>query len=505
MRFLAAIACLVAIAGHSLGQPTLAVGAALADVARYPGDKTRIRYLWIDHDKAAERQLAWQVCSGWIHGQSRQPNLVPPAVILTNGTVANPFALQGNQWLTAELIRVNLDDYRFSPKVWDDLGFQDPYFHLVLQARTGTDKETGKPIYLDGKTWRFGAQETILASAPWLAETQQDAANITALLLATQCQTPILRADNFIWQIAIQDQRKVGYYGLLEIKDQRSYERTVGFDPKADVDPGFLDEVIAAVGKSDSRVAEQNRRVERRQGLSPYWVTKDNKSTEKEERNPLRTLNGTLRYDALEAYGQNPCGFWVTGLFNEQGKRIDSAPDFVGHDTTTHDNDGRIHVGLSCFSCHRDGGLQDVADYFRRFGAGNRPRPLQTIDPKRVSALRHYAAPLEPYLQRDRERYAASLFAVTGLKPAEFAVKLRQYYAAYDRGVTLERAIKDTGFHDLQERLEKYTNKTLQADTVLATWLLPVGQQGTVGIEDYHQSFNTLQLQARGFAKWPTK
>lgn len=41
---------------------------------------------------------------------------------------------------------------------------------------------------------------------------------------------PIVEARNFVWQTAINKQRKAGYYSWLGIKDRASFEQLVRYD-----------------------------------------------------------------------------------------------------------------------------------------------------------------------------------------------------------------------------------------------------------------------------------
>lgn len=528
MRIISALILLLITFAPVFGQPTVAVAAALNDQRTNPLLAPHVRHLQIKQGTGEEKLLQWQTISALLHGQSRNRQIYPPQIVLTSGEVKHVNQMKPEDWASASLIRVDLNEYHFSVKTWDELGFQDPYFHLVVQGSNvifSKDKD-GNQIWKDSSgAWNYSSKvappkvTNVLASAPWLAENQNDANNITALLTITQCQTPILRADNFIWQIAISKDRKVGYYGLLEIKNQKDFEKVIGFDPKANVDPSWFDEILAAVVGNNgdrrkvdgSRVAIKNRRIERRQGFSPYWITKDNAKTEKEENNPLRTLNGTLKYPAVETYGKNSTGFWVTGLFvgnqpleagQKEGDRQDTAPDFIGYDHTSRSNDGKIHVGMSCVACHTDGGLQDINCWFRKI---HQFRPLQTTDPRRIEALEHYKPDLTSVLREDRDSYNFKLRMACGMTAVQFASALGKLYNEYDSGVSVDRAASDIGItaDDLIKRLDAYTIQVKLGDTVLSMYTLPKKEQSALHIDDYHQSYNLLQLSIRGYSIWP--
>lgn len=493
-----------------------AVQLAAADAAKLgPVSAQSARYFWISSGTPGERLTTWQIVSGLVHGQSREKPIIPPYLILSTGELKFAAAMQAADWAKAVLIRVDLYWYRWSRKVFDKLGEQDHIFHVLLSEPTARDGATGKPIlFRDGK-WIFSDNPTtVQALSPTLVETVAGAAALATLVNLTQARCPILEAHNFIWQIAIAEARVVGYYGLLEIADEATFDRAIGYDPKADVDPAFLEELLAAVSSTDSGVSIRNRRIARRNkfGEGARWATFDN-AVNKKNRNPIRFPNGTFVFAATEVLGNLANKFVAQGLFTgpvdakgnpqKAGVRQDTAPDFVGRDSRTHNNDGRIHVGM-CFRCHVNGGLMDIKDWFRNMqpaGLG-----LQVPwDKKLLEVQSRYVERLEPYLDRDRQLYAAALWEACGLKPDEFARKFARIYEQYDDGVTLERAAADCNVTpaDLQAKLGLFLRATGYQDTVLAELLKPDGRRSKISTEDWLETKNLCDLTIRGLKSWP--
>ena len=456
-----------------------------------PGTAATSRYLWLPRQDGKKRYEWWQVCSGWIHGQNRNPGIYPPPVILDGdkGPVERPaFSLKEEEWAQAVMIRVDLSLYRFSPKVWEKFGFQSPYQYRVQH-------------------WTGGYESTIVA-APWMAERPEYYKAVDDHYKMTGYVVNVLRADNWFWQTAIVQDRKVGYHGLLEIKNQDDYERAIGYDPKANIDPSFFDEILSAVAKDSSGVAKRSRRIERQRTMGgAYWITKDNESTDDPRHNPLETYDETLLFDAVEAFGNNACGFWVTGLFNSKRKSQNKAPGFVGGNGQTLNNDYEINNGLDCLVCHSNGGLQDVKCHFRGLMQGEQGLFPQTTSFKRFGSLLKYLPPLEVYLTPDRQRYADALWRATALKPQQYASLIQAKYREYDQGVSLERAAEDLGTTPdaVLQRLNEYMDKTKSINAILAPLTVAKEKRSRISIEDWHRQYNTAALAIRGLTEWPKK
>lgn len=322
---------------------------------------------------------------------------------------------------------------------------------------------------------------------------------IAALAVATNSDVPILNADFFYWQTGIQSERAPGpgYYDLAGIKDEATYDRLIGFDRKqaAKDFKGVTFERRAAVAKSG--VAYSPRRVsEFVEGL--LWITFDNKVAVG-NRNPLDTPDDTFLFDATEQYGRLPNGLWLFGLFNAAGVRQDSAPDFIGKDTTAADKRGRIEVGVSCLACHDNGGLQDFKDHYKnQFRVSAKPgEPTVRVDSPDFNLLydvqRFYFRDLDLTLKQSRERYAVALLTATGLKPEQYAKAVRNVWYNYADAATvvdMARAARELGVtkDHLQKALRFYKLESLRGYTVLDMFLRPEKEQVPIPLEAWHES-----------------
>jgi hypothetical protein len=456
-----------------------AIALAAKDVLRAGPLSPEVRYLWVHHTDPRTKKLACQVLFAHVNSLSREPDIVPPAVVLEDGSVWRFPNIREEDYAKVALIRLVCRDYR-----WD----RTEFFHLIEQ-----DAFLHHPALLDG--------EKGYPLAPWLAETEADRQNLATLVNATQSQVPMLRADNFFWQTAIQEDRIVGYYGLLGFKDQRSFEAAVGFDRRAS--QAFVVELLAAVDLSG--VTIQPRRIERDEKIAgAFWQSFDNRKA-LGNRNPLRTLNDEFRHDASEFYAHLANGLWANFLANAQGVAQNSAPDIVGRDSRTHNNDGRIHVYLGCVRCHKNAGLHDIRDAVRR--RAKFPTFPQSPDYRAAVELRQkYLRRLDPFMARDRERYTTALAECNGLTPEQHSGNLEDYYAYVDSPVGIDRAADDLGttpvklLTALREQADREKNRP-GADVVLGAFLsVP---PDPIPYDQWLEAVPLAHLALRGLSQWP--
>ncbi len=409
------------------------------------------RYLSLANIPDAKERALWRkVLGGHLNSLSREPDVVPPHVV------------------GEYLLRVNADDYgKTFAKVWENLANFDPYFHVNLVGgdtekvvevdetydqpyghyvgTTFVQTEVRKETRKVKKTVKVPGGGKVVAQAPWLADTPERAAAVVQLTALTQSQVPVVNADWFLFQTAIQaDRGNAGYYDFLGIKDLKTYQAVVGFT-KEGIDLGFLRELRESV--ATSAVTLQPRALLRFPTVGgSYWFSQDVRQA-KDKSNPLRILNDELVFDATEQYGHLPNGLWAMGLFNAQGVRQDSAPDFIASDSTAPHNDRRVHIYLSCVRCHSDGGLKDINGWVRNV-LNSPPNFLAVTDPEQLKKVRQqYLRRLEPFLDADRKHYALSLAEATGgMTPKEYSAAITTFWTVYAEDVvTVERAARELG------------------------------------------------------------
>ncbi len=491
--------------------PRAVVALAAADVVKLdPALALRTRYLSLANIPDAKARALWRkVMGGHLNSLSREADLVPPYPV------------------GEYLLRINVDDYGKNFAVaFERLAEFDPYFHVLLQGGS-TDKEVEEEVEEsvpyghygpDGKfvtteyrlqkkkvkkTVKVPGSGKVVAQAPWLADSTEASAYIVQLTALTGSQVPVVNAEWFLFQTAVQaDRGNAGYYDFLGVKDLKTFQAAVGF-VKEGVDAGFLRELREAVAMSS--VTLQPRALLRFPTVGGgYWFSQDVRVA-KDKSNPLRVLNDELVFDATEQYGHLPNGMWATGLFDAKGVRQDSAPDFIASDSTAPHNDRRVHIYLSCVRCHTNGGLRDIDGWVRNV-LNSPPNFLAVTDPEQVRKVRQqYVRRLEPYFDSDRKRYTDSLaYAAGGLTPKEYSAAIADLWKEYaEDPVTVDRAARELGvtvecFVKALESQGSFVDPVLSAFRSKPPRVIPV--------TSWHESYVLAQIALVGRdCKWAEK
>lgn len=445
---------MLAAAPAAMASPPEAVAAALADARRLPAPiAQRTRYLDLTAIPAENLETARKVVSFHVNSLSREAEIIRPREV------------------TPQLLAINIDDYRWIDTTFGELGRSiatgEPYYHVTLQVP--------------------GSKDRTRAAAPWIA-----GYGIADLVNITQSQTPVVRADWFIYQTGIQaDRNGHGYYDFLELgKAEKDFQKLIGADTAKARE--LRKEMAAAVARSG--VTLNNRSMARMPTLTgPYWFTQDFK-TSKDKQNTIRLLDFSAeppKGDASEQYGTLPNGLFCFWLQNGDGVRQDSAPDFIASDSKSSSTDRRVHVGLSCIRCHIPG-IQPIDDHARRLFQGN----IQLVSPdydklKRLRQL--YLSDLPRQIVRDQADYAEAVRSCNGLSPQANAKAYADLWEWYEKDVTPAQAARELGCapERFAEALRGY-GPTL--DPVLAGFLQtpPLPMRREHWEEVYHLAQNAL-------------
>jgi hypothetical protein len=461
------VLCMLGSRTASAGSPYDAVYTARDDCRKQAAEIQRyLRYLWHPHVERDEelrnefrRALAFHVNS-----LSTEPELV------------NPYPVGDSLW------RLNILDYGWKPEVWARLADVDPYFHADLDVtevrtayRTVTKYRTeqvqyygrsytNQVPYTEQEAYEVKETKRVRAFAPWLPP-----GAIKELSDLTYSKAPILRGDWFLFQTAIQEGRKAGYYDFLNLgKQEKDFQRLVGAD--LGLSRERKTEQAAVVGRS--AVTLNNRVIEwyPAQG-GDYWRSLDYKEAVG-KRNVVRFLDGDQdREDASEQYGPLPNGLFAVWLQNGQGQRQNIAPDFIASDGAATGTDRRVHVGLSCFRCHEEG-LRPVESWLHSVYDEKTGAELTSADYGRLKRLRRrYLADFADKLEAGQARYAVALRKVNGLSPARNAAGYgKTWYRYADQDVTAEALAREVGSptaRRFQDALRAYTAAVKLADPVL--------------------------------------
>lgn len=410
-------AFVLAAALASAAGPSDAVTAAANDLLAQPIEvRPYLRYLSLYHleGKGNERWLAdWKaVVDFHVNTLSRRQRLQPAVRV------------------TASLLRVNIKDYGWDPKVWEKLAQIEPYFHATLLVEKVTDEQRYHPggevngtYYAPGNyTFRERTKVKKRSAAHWLP-TQ------AAATLAKWCETetPIVRADWFFYQTSIAKDRVAGYYDWLGLgKNAKDFQKLLGGDE--DVARAVGREIRGIRGKSG--VTLSNRVIVRYGAATGgWWVTYDYKDNDR-GRNVIRNLDKDVNPpdgDASEQLGFLPNGLFAWWLQDANGVRQDTAPDFIASDNAATGNDKRVHCAMSCYRCHVEG-IRPVGDYARRLYRGK--VKLAAVDyEKYVRLVDLYLTDLKRWVDQDTDQYSRSVWELTRMKPGEL---MRVYGRCWD-------------------------------------------------------------------------
>lgn len=386
---------ILAVLALLVAQPGEFVVTAAQDMGTLPGEvRPHVRYLAISGKNTVSDA---KVLSGHINGLSREPDIVPPALVGSN------------------VLRINLKDYGWSAAVFEKLANSDPYYHVDI-TKDGHKIRALAPIMAYGWSDRKDGKHEV-------------ATNLKYLIEQTGSKTPILRADWFFNQTAAQFDRDPGYYDFLGIKDEKSFQKLIGFDEALAKDfKKVLRESVAI-----SSVTLQPRAIERQQSQGgAYWKTYDfRKAVNK--KNPLRILGEDIekQADASEQYALLPNGMWATFLGNAKGERQDAAPDFIASDRHSKSRDKKVHINVSCVRCHKQGGLQPIDGFVR--GLNEPPLAVTSPDYEKFRQLRReYLKSMETQMELDKSLYTQAVKEATGWDTKTYAEKYAEYWERYE-------------------------------------------------------------------------
>lgn len=424
-----------------------------------------IRYFTIYNLDPKARTDFTRAFSGHVHSLSLETEIRPPAI------------LPETQF---SILRIDTRDYGWKNEVYELLADADPYFHVKLiefdnVIETSYDGVFPSKWFQSGdKYWRYTSKtqfqyyngathniqqdaiygivkkknirQQITVLAPYLANGHEATeAKLAFLVNHLGTNVPFVRGDWFIYQTAAQNDRKPGYYDFVGIKDRKTFEDLIGFDE------GLLKrakrfEILEAVAKSG--VSQKPRRIAvyNTVGDLHYHRTFDS-IIAKNEFNPLRVLDDNFKHDAEESFGSNPVGFWLWGLFDDEGVRQNSAPDFIGYDRFSKTNNGRIEIYISCLRCHYsyslgDSGIISFRHWVKNvFKNGFR---LQSIDYRALQDIeRHYYRDMDSVTLSDTTTHNKIVKKATGVDSNTWARLLINQYDIYNKVRNLDSLATD--------------------------------------------------------------
>jgi hypothetical protein len=435
--------------------PAAVVAAALEDARSLPAEVVRYtRYLDARTLQGEDAAASYGVLCYHVNGLSREAELIAPRKV--------------TPWLWA----INLQDYRYPSKVFGALREVNSYYSVpVVDAKTGEKDFLPNPLFRD----------------------------LPALVALTGSQTPVVRADQFLFLTGAQVGRTgYGYYDVLELKSRADAEKLAALDRK--VAEAVFREHAAIIPASG--VALNNRQLFRYSTVSGAWWESRDADAGTGRANATANLLADFKHVAEEIVATLPNGLPLFYVCDDKGKQVDSVPDTVAADHGATNNDRRIHIPYSCVGCHTDGGLIPLRDYARRIYSRDTGVSLAAlaVDPATARRLQSvYLGPLQRGYDRDRADYAAAIESISGLKPAELSRHYRRVWSEYlDRPVTAERAALELGVSvdQLRARFRAYAATKGVLDPVLLGLVIEDGPP--VRREYFEERFATALLILQG-------
>ncbi len=435
--------------------PAEAVRAALADLETLePSYRAQMRYLVVERDDqvVAVRYL--------INAVSRSRAVYRP-VVTANGTLVR-----------LDLATLaNLRDaktYREVLEAWETLAADDPYFGLRTQVLLSANKGS-RVVRVDGG---------------WVGLTQA-----SRLRAATGSVAAVLRADYFVGRVAGQD-----YYVWAGIPNtEGEFLRSLGID-RQQVERLAAD---TAANLFRSQVTHKPRRIVHLPGpLGSTWLTQD-VATEDPGRDPIRNpvdfRQQRFTFDASEWFAQKANKFWLTVLFDSQGRRQFSVPEQIAKDAAG--LDGIVRPLISCVRCHElhggRAGLQPFVDDQYPLLSGE-AAVLRSLAPEVAQRIgeRYDPRRQQRYLQRDREDYVDAVEQACGTDPQTATQSLSEVFASYVyEPVSLVRAASEAGISK-----EQFVTLTVDSNDPIVLALRSAKQ---VNRKAYEASFQEIMLRTQ--------
>lgn len=372
------------------------------------------------------------------------------------------------------VIRLNIEDYEWSAKVWDDLAKNgsgpkatpEPYFHsflieigaeppkkvkkkvkkeVVKKVPTGKYDNRGQPLYEEKKEIVEVEEDAdepgdqikkrIFKPAAWVDPVAYD-----ALVKCCVTESPMLRADWFIANVSLPP----AYYDFLGLgKTIKDFRNLI-----------FADEEKSEKARSQykgvvvtSTVARNNRTLLRSPTFTDgyYWESHDSKFSVEDRQYVQNILNE--KFDATEDIGTLSNGLQVYFLTNGKGDRLDFADPDIAIDNSAIDR--IVRNGRSCIVCHAEG-IKPIDDEIRTLTKKMQNREeIKLLITKKEDAYKImdlFGSNLDFKIVQDQNIYAQAVKASNGLDSALNAKQYNEFYNNYvEILLSLDVVSRETG------------------------------------------------------------
>lgn len=399
---------------------------AAQDIKRIPHElQPYIRYVGLWHlSNLDDRIEATAVLSGVVNGMSRRKHRQPLGIV------------EGSK---VSVLRLNLKDYSWDPKVWERL--YDPYTTVKGEYWPGGVDPKDNRNYPVG---RYNRAKNPTEPGPWMGPAWNDLAKWAHSVV------PMVNGDFFGHQFltttdATGEFANPSYYDVLGVKNEKDFQRLVAVDVGlAEETQWVLREAIGISGVT--RKARAFVFLGKIGGW--YYKTIDFKDN-RGPRNPLENLGKGIEEhgQATEQIAGLVNGLFAYGLFDLTKKDhpiVDRAPDVVAGSRTLPGNFLAVQNPIGCIDCHRKKSLQPIDGWIKR----QLTAPLDIFSPDYEKAQRlrdEYFEGLDKSLEQGRQAYDDAIKDITKRAGKEmtaegYADGVRKLFTRYEAPRTLATA-----------------------------------------------------------------
>lgn len=368
------------------------------------------------------------------------------------------------------LIRLNINDYEWTPEAWEKLGLKgsgvhpqpEPYFHMfveqpvfekvkvkkqvekVKKVPTNQYDQRGQQIFKEVVTLEdVEVEETVSnkrkfvidCKVPWL-----DPLGYQTLMSNTHSDFPIYRGDWFMSNVIVPP----AYYDFLKLGDKaEDFDKLIFADEKLAEKARSQDKAVVVT----SMVARNNRTLNRSPTFTGGYIWRSHDSLKSvDDRNYVQFL---LReqFDATEEIGTLPNGLQAYLLTDGKGKRVDFANPEIALDNGSVDR--LVRPGRSCMICHADG-IRPINDEVRALtNKLKNPRELKLLVTRKEDFYKIedlFGSDLDRQIVADQNLYRDAVSRSTGLQSEVVSRVMSEIYNNYiENLLTHEEVSRDIG------------------------------------------------------------
>jgi hypothetical protein len=352
----------------------------------------------------------------------------------------------------------------------------------VIRLAAVDEAKTIIKVNLDDLKWTPEDWEKLVSVYPYASE--PDVKLFDFVKQATGTNLAYIRAD---W-MAFAASRPPLYHTMLKLPtDFAGLQKELNLDIKSNLEK-FL---AKRAGFQVSGVSRNNRLIERHAiETGAFWTSYDfagNKDTQSLFEHPLGPDGeNAFKHDGGETIFSLPNGFSAYYLNTADGKQLDTGPTNIVQDTTQ--KDLSVTNGISCMGCH-DQGFRKAKDDIRAHVENDRTFSKETRDA--VTALYPAHEEMDRIIEEDVQNFRAAMKRA-GLDPDLKWAGVEMINALskqYEKDVSLKLAAAEFGLRDedFVTRLEGAGGEAFRVKRRL--------EQGVIPRDTFEVSFKTLLTQ----------